>query len=94
MYSPESDLASQSKARRIYYQWSAGPAAGTSRTIPADAIVLSVEELHQVLKMAIEKFRTAYGTEREIRESVETHLPSLLCYVPSKGKTARTDTYF
>src|SRR5262245_55863957 len=47
LYSPESDLSARNKARRIYYKWSAGPAADMARAIPSGSLTINIEDLHR-----------------------------------------------
>lgn len=82
LYGPESDLSAKNKARRIYYQWNAGPAADAARTIPTDAFVLAVESLHHAVESAIREFIIASEMDKEIKQKVQSHLPSMLCYEP------------
>jgi len=82
LYSPDSDLSAKNKARRIYYQWSAGPAADASRSIPQGSLILVVEELWKTLENAIREFIIDTETDHAVKKRVESHLPTLLCYEP------------
>jgi hypothetical protein len=82
LYSPDSDLSAQNKARRIYYQWDAGPAADAASTIPNGSLVIVVEKLHQAVEQAIRDFIVAAEMDHEVKRKVQSHLPSMLCYEP------------
>ncbi|MPZ75128.1 MAG: hypothetical protein GEU77_01235 [Deltaproteobacteria bacterium] len=82
LYSPESALSAKNKARRIYYQWKAGPAADASRAIPQGSLVITVEALHSAIEQAVHDFIIASEMDDEIKSQVGSHLSSLLCYEP------------
>lgn len=82
LYSADSDLSAQNKARRIYYQWSAGPAAQAVRAIPAGSLVIAVESLHRAIECAAHDFIIASEMDGEVKQNVQSHLPLMLCYEP------------
>lgn len=82
LYSPDSDLSAQNKARSIYYQWSDGPAADAARAIPAGSLLIAVETLHHAIESATHDFIVASEMNHEIKQKVQSHLPSMLCYEP------------
>jgi hypothetical protein len=81
-YSAESDLEKEGKARRLVYQWKAGPNADTSLPLPPGAVTIEVEALHDAIRSAIAQFLIDSETDPSMRERVKHHLPSLLCYAP------------
>jgi len=82
LYSPDSDLSAQKKARRVYYQWSAGPPADAARAIPEGSLVIDIETLDRVIKTAVHDFIVASEMDNDVKKSVQSHLPSMLCYEP------------
>jgi hypothetical protein len=82
LYSPDSDLSAANKARRIYYQWRAGPTADATRPIPQGSLVLAVEDLRCAVEQAVKDFIIAAEMDSDVKKLVESHLPSLLCYEP------------
>ncbi len=81
-YGADSRLARQGRARPLVYQWRHGPAADVAAPLPPDAIVVEVEALHNAFRKAVAMFLDASEKEDPVRESVQHHLPSLLCYTP------------
>jgi len=82
LYSPDSDLSFHGKAKRIYYQWTAGPTTGTARSIPSGSIVINVEQLHKAVEGGIHEFIQVVDKDGGLRDQVHGHLASLLCYEP------------
>ena len=82
LYSPDSDLSAKNKARRIYYQWSAEPAVEAARTIPAGSLVIYVEALHKAVVQAAHDFIADSEMDSQVKQLVQSHLPSMLCYEP------------
>lgn len=82
LYSPDSTLLRRNEARRIYYQWEAGPAADVARAIPGGSLVITVETLHQAVVQAIHDFIVDTEMDPDIKQKVQSHLPSMLCYEP------------
>jgi len=82
LYSAESDMAAQHRARRIYYQWSAGPSVNASRPLPAGHSVILIEHLHHAFQDATARFATALEADSNLRKIVVSHLSSMLCYEP------------
>ncbi len=89
LYSANSDLASARKAKRLVYQWKAGPPADANTPLPEDAIVITVEVLHRALKDAVHNFIVASEEDPTIKEIVAHHLPALHCYEPFPTISAR-----
>jgi len=81
-YSPEAARAAQFGARRVFYQWRQGPAANAARALPANAIVLTVEDLYEVLVDAMNAYLHESVVDAELSQRLNVHLPSLLCYEP------------
>ena len=81
-YSPESKLRRDGAARPLIYQWRGGPSADPSVQIPAQAIIVEIEILHEAFKRAAHEFLIAVETDAETRRRVEHHLTDLLCYTP------------
>jgi hypothetical protein len=82
LYSADSDLALERKAKRLVYQWKAGPLADADTPLPEDAIVITVELLHRALKDAVHNFIVASEEDPTIKETVAHHLLAMLCYEP------------
>lgn len=82
LYSPDSDLSAKNKARRIYYQWSEGPAADAARAIPDGSLVIAVETLQNAIENAVRDFIVASEMDHDVKIKVQSHLPSMLCYEP------------
>lgn len=82
LHSPISRLSSQGRVKEIYYQWRQGPPAGTSVELPVDAIVVNVDDLHNLALQAVDAFNSAVEADRELNDLVEHHLRRLLCYRP------------
>jgi len=82
LYSADSDHSAKKKARRIFFQWSAGPAASASKAIPPDSLVVSVEALHEAIERGVHEFIIASEMDDDVKSKVQCHLPSLLCYEP------------
>ncbi len=82
LYSTESDLTNQNKAKRLYYQWNKGPRADTVVTLPTGAFVIAVEDLHSSVENAAKEFIVASEMDDNIKQLVSAHLPTLLCYEP------------
>lgn len=89
LYSAESDLSAQNRARQIYYQWKTGPSVSTRRTIPAGALVIEVEALVAAVEQSIHRFIAASETDAQTKASVKAHLPSMLCYEPHPAQAMR-----
>ena len=81
-YSAESDLARGRKARRLVYEWKAGPKADTSVPLPAGSIIVEVEALRDAVLRATAEFLLDSQTDPVVSPRVKHHLPSLLCYAP------------
>ena len=89
LYSAESDLSAQNRARQIYYQWKTGPSVNTKRTIPAGALVIEVDALVSAVEQSIHRFIAASETDAQTKASVKAHLPSMLCYEPHPAQAMR-----
>jgi hypothetical protein len=81
-YSSESDLQRKGEARRVLYQWRGGPAPDQAISLPPESIVVIVEDLHEALLKAVRSFVVASEMDVAVRERVQKHLSSLLCYAP------------
>lgn len=81
-YSAESRLERQGEARRVIYQWRGGPAADAMHPMPPNALVISVEQLHEVLIAGVQEFLVDSEMDPHTQSNVEHHLPSLHCYIP------------
>jgi hypothetical protein len=81
-YSADSRLGREAKARRLIYEWESGPSADEVTPLPDGAIVIRVEPLHRALREAVYRFLIAAETERDTKQKVLHHLPSMLCYKP------------
>ena len=81
-FSPESDLERAGEARRIIYQWRAGPAADVAVPLPVGAIVIDVEALATAVRRGVERFLLDVESDPALRSRIQHHLPSLLCYCP------------
>ena len=82
LYSPDSRLSAKGVARPIYYQWNAGPPVDAARNIPEDSLVIVVENLRESVEGGIHKFIDDSEMDSEVRQKVQHHLPSMLCYEP------------
>ena len=81
-YSSASRDARNNKARHLVYRWREGPTADADQPLPPDALEVPVESLHEALKQAVRKFLEDSEVDPDVRERVQHHLPSLLCYAP------------
>jgi hypothetical protein len=81
-YSPDSDLEREGRARRLIYEWRAGPKADADFPLPKAANVIQVETLRDVLHEAARRFLIDSEIDPGTCERVREHLPSLLCYAP------------
>ncbi|MDE2465345.1 MAG: hypothetical protein KGO02_16775 [Alphaproteobacteria bacterium] len=89
-YSPEATRAAKLGARRVYYEWRQGPPADAVRTLPADAIVLIVENLYEALVDAANAYMHDIAADAQLALRVNVHLASLLCYEPYIPLVAET----
>lgn len=78
-YSAESQLARDSEAHRLIYEWEAGPSAAP---LPPDSIVVYVESLNMTLRLAVHEFLLDVETDLETKRKAAHHLKSMLCYAP------------
>jgi hypothetical protein len=81
-YSPEAIRAADAGARRVYYQWRQGPVVGAIRVLPANSIIVIIEDLHEALIDAVQSYLVEIPSDSNLQASLRAHLPSLLCYVP------------
>jgi hypothetical protein len=81
-YSAESDLERKGKARRLVYEWRTGPRANAVLPIPQGAVVIEVEALRDAIREAVRRFIVDSEMDPAMRERVQAHLPSMLCYAP------------
>lgn len=80
-YSPDSSMA-RNGVEKIVYEWRAGPAAGAEVDVPADAVVIVVEDLLDALHGAIQSFLREIERDDATAGRVQIHSASLLCYRP------------
>jgi hypothetical protein len=78
-YSPDSSMA-RNGVEKIVYEWRAGPAAGAEVDVPADAVILVVEDLLDALRAAIQSFLREVEQDDATAGRVQTHSANLLCY--------------
>jgi hypothetical protein len=88
-HSAESREERRGNARLLIYEWRQGPRADAAIPLPPEAITIEVERLHEAFKNAVKQFLMAADAEAEIRERVQHHLKSLLCYRPWPVLTAQ-----
>lgn len=81
-YAPDSNLQRRGDARRLIYQWRDGPSAEEAMPLPPDALIIEVEQLHRAFEKAVHLFLIDAAMDAVVREKVEHHLPTLLCYRP------------
>lgn len=81
-YSPDSSLRASGQARPLFYEWQAGPAAASERTLPDGAVVVNVESLVDAVRASVRRFVATERSDPELSASVDHHLKDLLCYVP------------
>ena len=81
-YGTESDLSQQEKARPIVYEWRRGPSADASLSLPPRALVLVVDQLHEVFCKAVQHFLDDAETNPNLESLIKHHLKTMLCYRP------------
>lgn len=80
-YRPEAGVV-RGAVRPLYYQWRAGPAADTDRTLPPVHHVIVVEDLYDALRQAADAYMEATTQDHALAASLQAHLPNLLHYRP------------
>jgi len=81
-HSAESDLQRQGSARPLIYEWRQGPRADAQVPLPAGALVIEVEALHDAFTAAVSRFLVESDTNAGIKDRVRHHLKAMLCYRP------------
>jgi len=81
-YSADSRLGREAKARRLIYEWKAGPSADAAAALPPDSVVVHVEALNKALRRGLRAFIIDAETDAETKQKVEHHVKSMLCYTP------------
>jgi hypothetical protein len=81
-YSSESRLGREGRARRLIYQWEAGPSADAKVDLPEGSVVVFVEALHAALVEGVQAFLIDSEMDSDTRRKVRHHIKSMLCYAP------------
>lgn len=83
-YGLDSAMRRQGRAKALVYRWREGPFPDPQHRarIPADAITICVEDLHEALNTAVENFLIQIGTDVALKSRIDRHRKDLLCYRP------------
>lgn len=82
IYSTDSELVREGKARPIVYEWQAGPRADTTVLLPPEALIIHVEALDTTFRAGVRAFIIDSEMDLVTKGRVLPNLKTMLCYRP------------